>query len=159
MEIVKQYIENIINTGNAEEISAFISPYYTEVLKNRRYQLGIEGIKKKIAGIRETYPDLKLSIDIQISEGEWVVTSYTMKGTHLGCWMGVKPTGKIIEARGVNIDRVVDGKITEHGSNTNLLDPLLEIHQNPRNWIEDNLPKIFHAKKEDFETIFETEAA
>ena len=39
----------------------------------------------------------------------------------------MKPTGKIIEVTGVNIDKVVNGHIVEHGGAANLLEPLLEI--------------------------------
>jgi predicted ester cyclase len=124
--VVKQYIEEVINKGNQEEVSNFISPHYTEVYNNKRYRLGIEGAKKHISGARERYPDLNLAVEFQVEEGEWVVTGYVMRGTHLGSRMGIKPTGKQIEVRGVNIDKVVDGKITEHGGDTNLLDPLLE---------------------------------
>jgi predicted ester cyclase len=140
-EIVKQYIENILNTGNAEDLSLLISPQYTEVVKNRKYRLGIKGIQKKIAGIRERYPDLKLSIDMQITEGDWVVTSYIINGTQLGSWMGSKPTGKSVEIRGFNLDRVVDNKIMEHESSTDLLDPLIENSQHSIRWVENNLYK------------------
>jgi len=124
--VVKQYIEKVINQGEADMISQFISPYYTEVYNNKKYRLGIEGAKKHIMGIRATYPDIHLSIDHQIVDGEWVATCYTMKGTNLGEYMGISPSGKTVEIKGINIDRVVDGKIVEHGSTINLLDPLLE---------------------------------
>jgi hypothetical protein len=39
----------------------------------------------------------------------------------------MKPTGKRVEITGVNVDRVVDGRIVEHGGAANLLGPLLEI--------------------------------
>ena len=159
LDIVRQYIENIVNTGNADELSAFISPRYTEVHQNRRYQLGIEGVKKTIAGIRETYPDLKISIDMQIAEGEWVVTSYIMKGTQLGSWIGTRPSGKAVEIQGVSIDRVVNGKIIEHGSSANLLDPLIEINQYPKNWIKESLQKIFVSRIENSGAVCEPEAA
>jgi len=132
---------------------------YTEVFNNKRYHLGIKGMRKKIAGIREIYPDLKLSIDLQITEGDWVVTSYVMNGTQLGSWMGIRPTGKIVEVRGVNIDRVVDSKITEHGSSADLIDPLIEINQHSKHWIKDILQNKFIAKNEDVYTVCETEAA
>jgi predicted ester cyclase len=158
-EVVKQYIENVLNTGNAEDLSTFLSPHYTEVFNNKRYRLGIEGTRKKIAGIREKYPDLTLSIDMQVTEGDWVVTSYIMKGTQLGSWMGLRPTGKSVVVQGVNLDRVVDGKITEHRSSTNLLDPLIEHNQHAIPWIKDNLQKIFIVKNEDIKSKYEAEAA
>lgn len=161
-EIVKQYIENVLNTGNAEDLSTFISPHYTEILNNKKYHLGIKGIRRKIAGIREIYPDLKLSIDLQITEGDWVVTSYVMNGTQRGSWMGIKPTGKTVEVRGVNMDRVVDNRITEHQSCTDLIDPLIEFNQHSQHsthWIKDNLQNKFVEKNEDVNAKCETEAA
>lgn len=42
-------------------------------------------------------------------------------------WLGMTPTGKPVEITAVNIDRVVDGRIVEHGGAANLLEPLLAI--------------------------------
>lgn len=125
--IVKDYIDIIVNTGITDSISKYISENYTEVFDNKKYQLGIEGAIEHISGVRKTYPDLELTVDRQIAEGEWVATCYTMKGTHLGEWMGIKPTGKKIEVTGVNIDRIIDGKIIEHSGAANLFNALLEI--------------------------------
>ena len=41
--------------------------------------------------------------------------------------MGMKPTGKKLEISLVNVDRVIDGRIVEHGGAANMLEPLLEI--------------------------------
>ena len=96
--------------------------------RNKRYSIGVDGAKEHIIGVRKTYPDLKLSIDKQIAENEWVVTSYTMRGTHAGNWMGIKPTGKRIEVTGVNIDKVINNRIVEHGgAGSNMFEGLLEI--------------------------------
>lgn len=125
--IVRKYTEEVINTGKTDCISNYISKDYTEVFDNKRYFLGIEGAEQHISGVRNTYPDLKLEIKMQIAEGEWVATCYTMTGTHLGEWMGIKPTGKEIMVTGVNIDRIVNGKILEHTGAANLFNSLLEI--------------------------------
>jgi predicted ester cyclase len=68
-----------------------------------------------------------LTVEQQIAEAEWVVTRVTMRGTHRGEWQGIKPTGKPVEITAVNIDRVVRGRIVEHGGAANVLGPLLEI--------------------------------
>jgi len=125
--IVRGYINEIINTGNLDNIGNYISQDFSEVYEGKKYSLGVEGAKEHILGVRNTYPDLQLSIDHQIAEGEWVATSITATGTHKGEWLGIKPTGKIITYTGVNINRVVDGKIIEHGGAANMLGPLLDI--------------------------------
>jgi predicted ester cyclase len=50
-----------------------------------------------------------------------------MTGTHEGLWMGIKPTGKRIQVTGVNIDRLIGGKLVEHSGAANLFDGLLDI--------------------------------
>jgi predicted ester cyclase len=125
--VVREYIETVVNTGNCDNISGFISPDYAEVFNHQKYPSGIEGAKEHIMGVRENYANLKLTIDRQMAEGDWVVTCYTMEGIHVGDWMGIHPTGKRIEVTGVNVDKVVDGKIVEHGGAANLFNSLLEI--------------------------------
>jgi len=125
--LIRRYIEDVINTGDTSEIADFISPEYTEVFDGKRYPVGIDGAREHIAGVRTTYPDLRLTVDQQIAEGEYVATSITARGTHAGEWLGIRPTGRTVTYTGVNIDRVVGGKIVEHGGAANLLGPLLDI--------------------------------
>ena len=125
--IVRRYITEVVNTGDVENIASFISEEYVEVHHNTRHVLGIEGAKRHIRGVREAYPDLQLSIEGQIAEGDWVVTQITARGTHRGLWLGMNPTGRTVAFAGVNINRVVGGLIVEHAGAANLLEPLLEI--------------------------------
>jgi steroid delta-isomerase-like uncharacterized protein len=125
--IVRRYYEEVVNTGDIEDILRFVSPDYTEDHDGVKHRVGIEGAKEHIRGVRRTYPDLHLTVEQQIAEGEWVATRVTMRGTHRGEWLGIPPTGKTIEVTAVNLDRVVGGRIVEHGGAANLLQPLLEI--------------------------------
>jgi predicted ester cyclase len=125
--IVRRFYEEIVNTGDVSKISEVVSPDYTEVMDGKRYPAGVEGAESHVLGVRSTYPDLHLTVDRQISEGEWVATCITARGTHKGEWLGIAPTGCTISFTGVNVDRVVAGKIVEHGGAANMLGPLLEI--------------------------------
>jgi predicted ester cyclase len=46
---------------------------------------------------------------------------------HTGEWLGIAPTGRPVVITGVNVDRIVNGRIVEHGGAANMLDALLEI--------------------------------
>lgn len=126
-DLVRRYYEHVFTEGLVQEVKNYVSPDYTEVYDNKRYPLGIEGGEEHLLGVRRTYPDIRLNVGQQIAEGEWVVSLVTMRGTHSGEWIGIRPTGKTIEVTAVNVDRVVDGRIVEHGGAANLLGPLLEI--------------------------------
>ena len=125
--LVRRFYEEVVNTGNIDQIESLISPGYCEVHDGTKHAVGIEGAKEHVLGVRQTYPDLHITIDRQIAEGEWVVSCITARGTHKGAWLGMKPTGKSVVFTGVNVDRVVNGRIVEHGGAANLLGPLLEI--------------------------------
>jgi predicted ester cyclase len=124
--LVRRFYEEVVNTGNVELVEEFLAPDFVEVADGKRYAIGCDGAKAHITGVRATYPDLTVEIETQIAEGDWVATCITAKGTHLGQWLGIKPTGKELTFTGVNIDRVVGGKIVEHGGAANMLGPLLE---------------------------------
>jgi predicted ester cyclase len=125
--LVRRYYEEVVNTGNVDAVEMFVAPTYSEVHDGQRYAVGVAGAKAHIHGVRQTYPDLHIEIERQIAEGEWVVTCITARGTHKGSWLGIKPTGKPVAFTGVNVDRVVEGRIVEHGGAANMLGPLLEI--------------------------------
>jgi len=126
-KLIRKYIEEVVNTGNINEIEKFISSNYAEIIEGKRHLVGIEGAKEHLIGVRQTYPDLKLTVDKQIAEGDWVATCITARGTHIGTWLGIKPTGKQVSFTGVNIEKVENGKITDHGGAANLLIQFLEI--------------------------------
>ncbi len=124
--LIRRYIEEVINTGDESRVGEFIGVDYTEVYQGTRYVLGVKGAIDHLKGVRHTYPDLRVTVDHQIAEGEWVASLITASGTHAGEWLGIAPTGKTLEFTGVNVDRVVAGKIVEHGGAANMLGPLLE---------------------------------
>ena len=126
-KIIRDYIEKVINTGNIEGIDKYISEDYTEIFEDKKYLLGIEGAKEHIRGVRATYFNLHLRIDNQIAENEYVATCITATGIHNGKWMDIKPTGKPVTFTGINIDKVVNGKIVEHSGAANLFTTFLNI--------------------------------
>lgn len=125
--LVRRFYEEAANTGNVELLETLIAPDYGEVYDGVRHAVGIEGAKAHIVGVRQTYPDLHITIERQIAEGEWVVSCITATGTHKGSWLGIRPTGKTVVFTGVNVDRVVGERIVEHGGAANMLGPLLAI--------------------------------
>jgi steroid delta-isomerase-like uncharacterized protein len=62
---------------------------------------------------RKAFPDLSISIDEQVAEGDTVVTRWTATGTHHGDLMGMPASGKQAITAGVNINRIARGKLVE----------------------------------------------
>lgn len=74
---------------------------------------GPEGEKKRVTMYRAAFPDLRLTIEDMISEGETVVTRWSCRGTHKGELNGIAATGKQFTITGVTIARFASGKIAE----------------------------------------------
>lgn len=83
-------------------------------------------MKQHLIDVRKTYPDLTMKVIRQFVDGDTVISEFVMVGTHLGEWLGMKPTGRKLRMTGVDIDRFVDGKIVEHGGAVNTFETLFE---------------------------------
>ncbi len=57
------------------------------------------------------FPDRQFTIDEQTVEENTVWTRYTVRGTHLGEWEGLAPTGAEFTVSAVLIQRIADGKV------------------------------------------------
>ena len=62
-----------------------------------------------------TLPDFTIQIEDIFAEGDHVITRVMGRGTHLGEWMGIKPTGREVRLRGINIDRVTADELLSIG--------------------------------------------
>jgi steroid delta-isomerase-like uncharacterized protein len=55
----------------------------------------------------------ELTIEQLVTEGDTVSAHWTLTGTHTGSFVGVSPTGKRVQVAGMEINRIIDGKIVE----------------------------------------------
>lgn len=124
--LVRRFYEEVVSTGAVERLGSFVSPDCVETDGLVRVERGIEGMADHVRGVRSVYPDLEITVERQIAEGEWVATVITARGTHAGEWLGMRPTGEPLVFTGVNVDRVAGGRIVEHGGAANMLIPFLE---------------------------------
>ena len=125
-QLILDYIQNVVNNRDFGDIHKYLSEDYTEVHGSLRETIGPEKAKERIKGLYNTFPDFNIEVDRQIEEGDWVVTCCSLSGTHSGVWMNMKPTGKKMKYTGVIVDKVVNGKIVEHGGAVNNFDAFLE---------------------------------
>ena len=88
--LVRRYLEEVVNTGDVDRLAEFIAPDYIDRNDQGR---GIEGAKRHVLGVRQTYPDLHVTVGQQVAEGEWVVTRVTGRGSHLGRGTGAVGAG------------------------------------------------------------------
>lgn len=126
--LVSTFYETIVSDNLLDRLPEFISTDCALVIGERKLPMGISGMREHLIAVKKTYPDYRMCIIRQYVDGDYVISEFIMQGTHEGEWIGIKPTHKILEFTGVDIDRVVDGKIVEHGGAVNTFDTLFEEH-------------------------------
>lgn len=126
-QLVRRWYEEIISTGDVSSLEQIISPDYVQLYDGVPQLSGWDGARQHVLSVRRLYAELIVTIDRQIAEGDWVASQLTMRGVHAGELVGIAPTGHVIEVKGVNVDKVKDGRIIEHDGAANLLWPLLKL--------------------------------
>ena len=89
--------------------------------------VGIQGLAQFVSMMRSALPDLRITIEDDISEGDKVVTRWIAQGTHQGELMGAAPTGNQVIATGITIHRIEEDKIVEEWSNWDALGMMHQI--------------------------------
>lgn len=117
-DIIKQFYEEIVSGNLIDELPEYISEDCVQRIGEKVFFIGTEGMKQHLLAIRQTYPDYTMRITRQYTDGDYVISEFIMRGTHEGVFLGITPTNKVLEITGVDIDRVVEGKIVEHSGST-----------------------------------------
>jgi predicted ester cyclase len=125
-EKIKYFYENITSNHLIDEIPNYVSENCKVRIGETIIPVGIDGMKQHMIEVRKTYPDLKMTIIRQYCDGDYVISEFIVEGTHQGEWLGMKPTGKKLTFTGVDIDKIADGKIIEHGGAVNTFETLFE---------------------------------
>ena len=74
---------------------------------------GCEGFKALHRAFLSAYPDLHITVEDTVSEGDKIAARLTVRATHAGDGLGVAATGARVEFTGLTIVRLKDGKIVE----------------------------------------------
>ena len=122
---VSLLIDEVFNKGNLSVLEEIVHPDYhyespTETME------GIADLKAFAQAFRSAFPDLQISIDEQIAEGEKVSTRISMTGTHRGDFLGLPATDRKVQLQGVVLSRLEDGLIKNEWE---LLDQLTLLQQ------------------------------
>ena len=114
--VQRRIAEEIFNEGNLAAADELIASNYVYRLPGRPDIHGPEGFKQMVTMYRTAFPDLQVTIEDMIAEGDKVVHRLTMRGTHKGDFMGVAPTGKQVTLSALTVSRFEGGKEVEASS-------------------------------------------
>ena len=112
--VIRRLFEEVWNKGNlpvADEL--FAQNYSHHDSSTPEFGRGPESEKKRATLYRTAFPDVRLTIEDIIAEGETVTARWSCKGTHKGDLSGIAATGKQFTISGISVTRFASGKMVE----------------------------------------------
>ncbi len=123
-EDVLQGIYEAINTGNLALLEKYVAPDYIEHTDGFQ---GVEPFAQQVAAFRAGFPDLHVTIDDLLTDGDRFASRTTVTGTHTGDLMGMPATGKRISVEATDIGRIENGQAKERWGGLNMYSLLTQL--------------------------------
>jgi steroid delta-isomerase-like uncharacterized protein len=111
--IVRRMTEEFYNQGNVESAERFFADTYMHHDPASPQVRDRDGLKEVLRAFLTGCPDLQITIDQLLAEGDTVTKRWTYHATHTGDLAGLPPTGRRIMMSGLELFRLADGKIVE----------------------------------------------
>jgi steroid delta-isomerase-like uncharacterized protein len=116
--LVRRQEEELFSGGNLDMADEIYAPDYVgHDPSNPEDVRGLQAAKQAASDYRQAFPDLRVTVEDLIAEGDRVAARLRFRGTHLGEMDGIAPTGKRVDCTGIVVSRIEKGKIVEDWAN------------------------------------------
>jgi predicted ester cyclase len=116
--LVRRQEEELFGRGNLELADEIYAPDYVgHDPSNPEDVRGLQAAKQAAAEYRRAFPDLQVTVEDLMAEGDRVAARLRVRGTHLGELNGIAPTGRRVDFTGIVISRVEGERIAEDWAN------------------------------------------
>jgi predicted ester cyclase len=112
-ELIRRFYEDVLVGGDIDALDEIATADYQEHDPLPGQGAGLQGLKDRVTMLREGLA-VRFTIEDVIESGDKLVVRWTNSGTHVGEFLGIPPTNKSFSVAGIDIYRLVDGKLAEH---------------------------------------------
>ncbi len=107
-EVCRRHYQEVLTAKRLDVIDEI---YADQVAYGDGQAMPREQFKMIAKASTTAFPDLKVTVHLQVAEEDPVVTRWTATGTHLGDFMGHAPTGKPVRISAIHIHQVANHRI------------------------------------------------
>lgn len=119
--VLRRHFEEILNLGRVDVIDDIYSEGYVldapftsdGTAKSGSVTSGRQGLRERVQLFRSAFPDIVFSVEEFLSDGDRVAARYTFRGTQLGPFGDIEPSGRKIAVTGILVAHFDDGQIYE----------------------------------------------
>lgn len=131
----RRFHDAFASSGDAQFISTTIAeiaePDVLIHIPSGQAATGTQALKEVFARVHRVFPDIHVTVEDMIEEGDKVVGRHTVTGTHQGEYMGLPPTGKSVTYNEIIIFRSVNGRIAETWGVVNVFSQMKQLGMIP----------------------------
>jgi steroid delta-isomerase-like uncharacterized protein len=111
--IVRRIYDELLNQENRSIIDEI---YAQDLIMHDPFMgtvTGVDAFRQLLSMFDTAFPGHRAQVHHVLAEGDLVAVVHTHTAKHTGPFMGMPPTGKEVVVPGVEVFRMVDGKIAE----------------------------------------------
>ena len=120
--LLARYVADVWDAADPETVRIFAGPRYRRHTSGSSGPLGVDAQVQRLVALRAAFPDITLTIDDVVAEGDRVAFRGTLRGTDRGEFLGIPATGRTVAVAIMDIIRVEGGLIAEHWGGPDLYD-------------------------------------
>lgn len=113
-ELVTRYYNEVLNGRKVEILDDLAVSDYDEHSPFPGQPNGLEGLRARAGALLSAFNPYVFTLRDMVAEGDTVVAYWTNAATHSGSFMGIPPTGRVVNISGIDIHRIRNGKMAEH---------------------------------------------
>jgi steroid delta-isomerase-like uncharacterized protein len=111
--VQRRIVAEFINKGNLAVATELVAEDHVGLEPSPPRGPGRAGMVASLDTMRAAFPDLEYTIEEQVAEGDTVACYIIFRGTHLGPFMGIPPTGKRVTVPSMGFDYFRDGQCAQ----------------------------------------------
>jgi len=111
--LVRRQYEQGLNRRDVKVMAECFTADYVHHMPMSPEPLGLAAFEEMFTGFLAAFPDMQVTLEDVLAEGDRVAARTSFRGTHQGEFMGIPPTGRQVAFAGNDIYRIVDGRIAE----------------------------------------------
>ena len=111
-----------VSTGDFDALDQLVAPNFIEhEMVDPGLPAGREGMKTLFRMVRQAMPDMVMTVEDMVAEGERVAVRAVMSGTQTGEFMGIPASGKRVEMTVMDLHRIENNQFSEHWGVSDML--------------------------------------
>jgi steroid delta-isomerase-like uncharacterized protein len=132
--VAMRVFDEIFNQGKFQVADEIYAPDFQN--HGLHHSVDLKTDQDAVRAEKKAFPDLQMSVQEIVAEGDKLAVLWTFHGTHTGAgYEGLPPTGTPVEVRGITIWRIVDGRIREEWSSWSETGAYIQMFAHLRWWL------------------------